>query len=647
MYDAHHQDHLVDGSRPSARGSTWGRLGRPGPGEPRGRGSCRRRAGAGASTRRTAAMAENVPGVVGKRVLHQLLSERETARPIFLDAHRPPLRRTSRWSRQGENRGAHRYRAHAPSRRSRTGRTSGQVTANIAAQANSPSSPSPRIRAHSTPQAHPSTTRIASMRLSSIGLLAPIDDVVRQAGSTAVEIHPSTSTSPAAGGTPPSTDQTRDVLDIERRRQDDQVGGSGTDGLISDVNTVDGLRVAGRRGVHDRIVPSGRSRAATQDPLHQLTRISSHVGGDRPRGGRRDASLPMGRACPARRGRAARTRPARRLWLPSRLARAPAPARSGTPRRPSKYESVKDPFVPTASTAFPSRYGPSTRATRIGSRGSITSPRKPLDAQPGDQGRREARTSTTGHRPRPGATPLLLGAGSGGTSADPGRVVARRRRARDRTAGRRQPRPSLQRRTMERDQAAASCGRRRQPDGGRAAAFSGATWSAKRRASVLMRRISAWTAWGPSAIFLEQPSCSSSGRPAPASRRPAAACGGEHHARTCHVDEGERKRRQHDGPGEARPNEGPNEPAAELTPGASLTRCSMIGDGVNCSLELERPNARSRDRRPDSGPSRRGARRDRDQHDIPNSKEREPPADDPAGRRVPPSSPRAPRPRTS
>ena len=33
-------------------------------------------------------------------------------------------------------------------------------------------------------------------------------------------------------------------------------------------------------------------------------------------------------------------------------------------------------------------------------------------------------------------------------------------------------------------------------------------------------------------------------------------------------------------PANARPNESPNEPAAELTPAASLTRSSTIGDSV-------------------------------------------------------------------
>ena len=33
-------------------------------------------------------------------------------------------------------------------------------------------------------------------------------------------------------------------------------------------------------------------------------------------------------------------------------------------------------------------------------------------------------------------------------------------------------------------------------------------------------------------------------------------------------------------PANARPNDSPNEPAAELTPAASLTRSSSIGDSV-------------------------------------------------------------------
>ena len=33
-------------------------------------------------------------------------------------------------------------------------------------------------------------------------------------------------------------------------------------------------------------------------------------------------------------------------------------------------------------------------------------------------------------------------------------------------------------------------------------------------------------------------------------------------------------------PAKARPNESPNEPAAEFTPAASLTRSSTIGDSV-------------------------------------------------------------------
>ena len=55
---------------------------------------------------------------------------------------------------------------------------------------------------------------------------------------------------------------------------------------------------------------------------------------------------------------------------------------------------------------------------------------------------------------------------------------------------------------------------------------------------------------------------------------------GEHGAVLGHVGERERQRRQHDRAGERQAEREPEEPAAEFTPAASLTRSSEIGASV-------------------------------------------------------------------
>jgi hypothetical protein len=71
----------------------------------------------------------------------------------------------------------------------------------------------------------------------------------------------------------------------------------------------------------------------------------------------------------------------------------------------------------------------------------------------------------------------------------------------------------------------------------------------------------------------------------------------------------ERERREHDRPGESEPEREPERAAAELTPAASLTRSSSIGDErVVVELRDEQPEAGARDQQRDDQPQPEWAR---------------------------------------
>ena len=134
------------------------------------------------------------------------------------------------------------------------------------------------------------------------------------------------------------------------------------------------------------------------------------------------------------------------------------------------------------------------------------------------------------------------------------------------------------------------------------------------RASVLMRRISAWTSGGWPAssssrcvlrhhlgVLLERLSRPAAARPARARRSTSAMWVKMSESDASMI-----------APANASPNESPNEPPAELTPAASLTRSSSIGDErVVVELRDEQPEPGAGDRaaaRPSPSRSRRAAR---------------------------------------